>query len=623
MINGKADFLKSRKRFKMPIIEKKINIKSISMVVIMILALISSPLMVRNEFYLDLLVMIFFWATMAEAWNLLGGFAGQISLGHTAYFGIGAYTSSLLYLNFGISPWIGLFAGSGLSIILAIILGYPCFRLSSHFFALSTIAFAEVIRMVAAYWRGLTKGGVGLLIPFKPGFNSFMFDNKLSYAYVALAFMLLIISVTWMIRRSRFGYYLISLKEDQDGAESLGVNTHRCKMIALIVSVFFTSAMGTFYAQYFQFIDPEICFSLSLSTQLALLSIIGGLGTVLGPVVGAFLLTPIDVFLRGWLGGVFSGLNLIVYGVVLIVAVMYFPIGIVGWGSKMRWGRWLKGGKATSPITPKSEITITSFQSLNNPAEKRPGGANLLEARSISKRFGGLHAVRNLSFCVRRGEIVGLIGPNGAGKTTVFNLVSGFYAPDNGELEFSGQKITGLAPPHKVCQKGIGRTFQIVKPFNNMSVLENIMVGVFGHTNDTQKAQTEAFRIMDFVGLSKYGYFEASSLTIADRKRLELAKALATKPDLLLLDEVVAGLTPKETNELISIIQSIAGQGVTILMIEHVMKAVMTLSNRIIVIHHGEKIAEGTPSEVGENQLVIDAYLGKEYQRGKLRAQNR
>lgn len=607
----------------MPTNDKRMKIKSNGMVGAIILVLIILPLLIRNEFYLDLLIMIFFWATMAGAWNLLGGFAGQISLGHTAYFGIGAYTSTLLFLHFSLSPWIGLLAGAGLSILVAIILGYPCFRLSSHFFALATIAFAEVIRMIAAYWRGLTMGGVGLLVPFKPGVSNFMFDNKMAYAYIALAFMLFIIFISWFIRNSRFGYYLIGLKEDQDGAESLGVNTHRCKMIALIISVFFTSAMGTFYAQYFQFIDPEICFSLSLSVQLALLSIIGGLGTVLGPVVGAFLLTPIDVFLRGWLGGVVSGLNLIVYGAVLIVAVMYFPIGVVGWIKKMKWDRWLKGNSSDLPISPGIGCELKSLNVLKNPGDKQANGGVLFEAHSISKRFGGLHAVRNLSFHVNRGEILGLIGPNGAGKTTVFNLISGFYAPDNGEVEFNGQKITGLAPPHRVCQKGIGRTFQIVKPFNNMSVLENIMVGVFCHTKDSGKARNEAVKIMDFVGLSKYGVVDASSLTIADRKRLELARALATKPDLLLLDEVVAGLNPKETNELVSIIQSITAQGITILMIEHVMKAVMSLSNRIVVIHHGEKIAEGTPLEVAENKTVIDAYLGKQYQRGKSSAQGR
>ncbi len=591
--------------------EKKSNVRR-ALIFMALLGVVILPLLVKNEFYLDLLVMIFFWATLAGAWNLLGGFAGQISLGHTAYFGIGAYTSTLLYLNFGVSPWIGMFAGAGLSILFAIIMGYPCFRLSSHFFALATIAFAEVLRLVASYWRGLTKGGLGLLIIFKPGAAQFMFDNKLAYAYVALGFMLIMILVSWAIQRSRFGFYLVSLREDQDGAESLGVNTHRCKMVALIISVFFTSIMGTFYAQYFQFIDPEISFSIALSIQLALLSIIGGLGTVMGPVIGAFLLTPIDVLLRGWLGGVFAGLNLIVYGAILIIAVMYFPIGVVGW-FKGKWGRWVKdkGGTGGIPVKPESAIV----SALETPGKAK--GDNLFEVRSLNKHFGGLHAVRNLSFHINRGEIVGLIGPNGAGKTTIFNLISGFFPADSGEMDFNGQRITGLAPPHKVCLRGIGRTFQIVKPFHNMPVLENVMVGVFSRIKDARESRAEAARIMDFVGLSKYGSYQASSLTIADRKKLELARALATRPDLLLLDEVVAGLTPKETNELMSIIQSISAQGTTILMIEHVMKAVMALSNRIIVIHHGEKIAEGTPAEVGENKTVIDAYLGKGFRRGK------
>ncbi|NIS59623.1 MAG: ATP-binding cassette domain-containing protein [Proteobacteria bacterium] len=576
------------------------------------------PILPRNPFYEDLILMIFFWGTLAAAWNLVGGFAGQISLGHTAFFGIGAYTSTLLWLKFGLSPWLGMFAGAGLAILIAIGIGVPCFRLRSHFFALATIAFAEVLRYVASYWRGLTQGGVGLLIPFKPGMENFMFRSKIPYAYIALGLMLLIILVSYIIRNSRFGFYLISLREDQDAAETLGVNTSRCKLIALIISVFFTAVAGTFYAQYLLFIDPDTVFSLPLSIELALLAIIGGLGTVIGPVIGAFILIPLDVLLRGYLGGISAGLNFIVYGIVLVVAVIYFPRGVAGW--LKTWYepflRRLPGAKqalATEVTGPSPALTTETSDPQDPDPEDEEVKSPLFQVHSLTKYFGGLAAVKDVSFEIKKGEILGLIGPNGAGKTTIFNLITGFLSPDSGKIEFRGEEITGLKPPHKVCLNHIGRTFQLVKPFNNMTVLENVMVGAFSRVRRASEARKEATKVLDFIGLLRQRDSLASSLTIADRKRLELGKALATKPEILLLDEVVAGLNPRETEEIISIVRAISRQGITLFIIEHVMKAIMTLSHRIIVLHHGEKIAEGTPAEISRNKRVVDAYLGEEY----------
>jgi branched-chain amino acid transport system permease protein len=570
------------------------------------------PILLRNPFYQDLIITSFFYGTLAAAWNLVGGFAGQISLGHTAFFGIGAYTSTLLYLNFAVSPWLGMLAGAGLSVLVAIGIGIPCFRLKSHFFALATIAIGEVLRLLASYWRGLTQGGVGLLIPFQPGIGNFMFKSKLPYAYIAFVLMLLMILVSYIIRNSRFGFYLVSLREDQDAAESLGVKTTRCKLLALIISVFFTSIAGTFYAQYLLFIDPFTVFSLPFSIELALFAIIGGIGTVIGPILGAFLLTPLDVFLRGWLGGVTAGLNFIVYGLVLMVAVVYIPRGIAGW--LMTWYKpileKLPGGKRSMETLEYVSSALPS-QALD-PAEKG-GESPFFEVQTLNKRFGGLVAVKDISFSIQKGEILGLIGPNGAGKTTIFNLITGFLPPDSGKIEFKGERITGLKPPHQVCLKSIGRTFQLVKPFKDMTVVENVMVGAFARIKKAEEARHEAMEILDFIGLSGHRDSLASSLTIADRKRLELGRALATRPELLLLDEVVAGLNPRETVEIIGIIKAISNRGITLLMIEHVMKAVMTLSHRIIVVHHGEKIAEGVPAEISKEKRVIDAYLGDEY----------
>jgi branched-chain amino acid transport system ATP-binding protein len=239
---------------------------------------------------------------------------------------------------------------------------------------------------------------------------------------------------------------------------------------------------------------------------------------------------------------------------------------------------------------------------------------SLLEGFQVSKNFGGLKALYDVDFAVEQGEIVGLIGANGAGKTTLFNVISGVYGPSSGHIRFKGENITRLKP-HQICQKGLGRTFQVVKPFLNMTVLRNVSVGkLFGRDRlrHRKDAERDAQQILEFVGLSQKADIPARELTLAHRKRLEIARALATNPELLLLDEVLAGLTPTETDEAMALIREIRESlGVTVLMVEHVMKAVIGVSGRIFVLHYGEKIAEGTPQEIAENPTVIEAYLGE------------
>jgi len=236
----------------------------------------------------------------------------------------------------------------------------------------------------------------------------------------------------------------------------------------------------------------------------------------------------------------------------------------------------------------------------------------ILEVKGLTKAFGGLVAVNDLTFEMEKGEILGIIGPNGAGKTTLFNLVTGFCRPDKGAVFFNGEDITGLRP-HEVCKRGLARTFQITQAFQNLTVLDNVRIGAYSHMTSGKEATAEALRILEFVGLWEKSNELASVLPIGHRKTLELARAMATRPELILLDEVVAGLNSKEANAMIENIRVIQKQGVSVLLIEHVMKAIMSLSDRIVVLHYGEKIAEGKPEEISVNEKVIEAYLGEEY----------
>jgi len=239
----------------------------------------------------------------------------------------------------------------------------------------------------------------------------------------------------------------------------------------------------------------------------------------------------------------------------------------------------------------------------------------LLEVRNLTKRFGGLVANHRINLDINEGEIVGLIGPNGAGKTTLFNCIAGYYKPDEGTVRFMGKDITGH-PPERVCKEGIARTFQLVKIFKDMTVLENVMVGALARARNTREARELAMEILEFVGEADKKDVLAGSLTIADKKRLEMARALATKPKLLMLDEVMAGLNPAEVSEAVDLILKIREQGITVFLVEHVMAAIMPISDRIIVLDSGEKIAEGLPEEIASNERVIKAYLGERYRAG-------
>jgi len=307
-----------------------------------LVVLCALPFTTSNAYYLDIVVQVYMWAAAAVAWNLLGGYAGQFSLGHSAFFGIGAYTSSLLLLTAGLTPWIGMLAGGALAALFALVIGYLAIRLRGPFFTLATIALAEVLQILAVYFRDLTGGSQGLSLPFAASAANFTFDGKRAYALAGLGFLLFALLVSWLIERSRLGYYLVAIREEEEAARAVGVPVLGIKLIATAASAFLTAMVGTFYAQYVLWIEPAHTFSLDVSVQLALIAIIGGLGTLLGPVIGAALIIPLNMFLRAWLGASYAGLYLVVYGLVLVLVVLYARQGLVvearGWLTRRRAG---------------------------------------------------------------------------------------------------------------------------------------------------------------------------------------------------------------------------------------------------------------------------------------------
>jgi branched-chain amino acid transport system permease protein len=577
--------------------------------------LLAIPLLSGSAFVGHVFVVIFTSAALALAWNIVGGFGGQLSLGHSIFYGVGAYTSTLLLQWYGWSPWLGMFVGAALSAVLGAALSYPCLRLRGPFFALSTIAFLEVMRLLSIHEKDWTGGSAGLIVPLQLGWKWMIFRDKGPYLVIAFGLMVAVLLVSIAVKNSRFGYYLVAVREREDAAMAAGVNTVLVKILAVMLSAALTATVGCFMAMYTTFLEPASMFSLGLSVQIAMFALIGGLGTVAGPIAGTVLVVPISELARGWLGASANGLHGFVYGTVLVLCVLMIPSGLVGaFGARVgRLVDRLPGGRRAEETA--EGVDVTELPTIA--AVPAPGASSdpVLVASNLKKNFGGLQATNDVSLSLRRGEIIGIIGPNGAGKTTLFNLLSGFIRATSGHVSMKDASGASRAPrtPHEFARLGLGRTFQIVQPFGRLTVLENIMIGAFLRHHRLPDARRCALRVAGLVGLDGYCDVEARNLTIGNLKRLEVARTLATEPSILLLDEVMAGQNSTDVRDMVQLMRRIRASGVSVIAIEHNMQAIMSLSDRIIVVNAGSVIAEGTPAEIGSNQAVIEAYLGEEY----------
>jgi branched-chain amino acid transport system permease protein len=589
----------------------KTSHEKISLFVGLLLASAIFPIFVHDDFLLDIFIMTYFYSFMALSWNLLGGKTGMFSLGHAAFFGIGAYVSTLLYLKFGISPWIGILAAALISGIAGIIFLYPCFRLHGLFFALATLAFAEMVLILFDHFSSITGGGMGQMIPFTPGLKNLMFETKSGYYYIFWIALILGITISYAIAKSKFGWRLEAIREDEQTAQTLGINVPSNKLAVVGISSFLAGAGGTLYAQYVLFISPDYIFSWVFSVQFILISIVGGLHTVMGPVLGSLILTPLDVISRFTLSK-YVGISYAIYGLVLMIMAVYFREGLLPLISKFLIKK--RKGKIKFSEEPSFDIAqntlefvpVVKSDSYSTIAENEM----LLKLEGLSKNFYALQVLTDVSFTLRKGEILGLIGPNGAGKTTILNIISGFLLPDEGLIWMNNKSIVGLNPT-SISRLGVGRTFQVPRPFSKLTVVENVVVACLSDAQNFTQARRKAMEILHEMNLAQYKDQRPDSLPVAMRKRLEIARALAAQPKLLLLDEVMAGLRPSEVDDFIKIINRISSRGIDILIIEHVMRAIAALCDKVVVINFGKKIAEDSVKNVLEHPEVIDAYLGK------------
>jgi ABC-type branched-subunit amino acid transport system ATPase component/ABC-type branched-subunit amino acid transport system permease subunit len=558
---------------------------------------------VKNPYYLLMLTLVPIWATLGVSWNIFSGYSGLISFGHAAFFGLGAYTVALLSEKLAISPWIGIPLATAVGAFAGALIGAPTFRLRGHYFGLAMLAYPLALLYVFE-WLGYQE----VAIPMRRDapLAYMQFPDPRYYVVVATVLLVIALLISLRISRSRFGLSLLAIKQNELAADAAGINPFNWKLSALVLSGAVAGAAGGLYAVVLLIVSPPAVFGPIVSAQAVIFALFGGVGTIAGPVIGAVTLVPVSEYLSAELGHKLPGIQGVVYGLAIILVVIMAPDGVL---SKVLAA--LKS-RRTSEENSGGGLLKTMPQVVAYAKTSHLTGEVALSVKALGKSFGGLHAVQNVSFDVYRGEILGIIGPNGAGKTTLFNLMNGIIQASDGNVMYEGRDIVRLRP-HQICRIGIARTFQVARPFARLSVLQNVVVGAFATEPDDDRAYAYAREAIARVGLEAYSESLAGGLSTMQLRLMELARALASRPKILLLDEILAGLGAQEVEHVMRAIQNIQAEGVTIVIIEHTMHAMVRLADRLLVLDHGTVLAMGDPTTVTSEEAVIAAYLGKKW----------
>jgi ABC-type branched-subunit amino acid transport system ATPase component/ABC-type branched-subunit amino acid transport system permease subunit len=560
---------------------------------------LAATLAIRSPYYSTVLTEVMLWAVLSLAWNILSGYSGYFSFGHAAFWGLGAYTVTLGMVQFALPPWFGIPLGGIVGAVAGAVIGYPTFRLKGHYFALAMLAY-PLSMLYVFEWLGYQE----LTLPMRRDhpFLYMQFSDPRMNAVLALLLLVLALFVSQRVENSRFGMSLFAIKQNEPAAEAAGIDTRWAKMRAIMLSGALAAVAGGFYAVVLLVVTPDTVFGMLVSAQPLILALFGGVGSLWGPVIGASVLVPLAEGLNAQLGDKLPGIQGVVYGVAIIAIILWAPEGIF-WRLRDRFAR----PQAAPP--PPAPLKAAPVVPLTRPAA---AGSELLVLREVGIAFGGLRALDGVDLTVREGSLHGVIGPNGAGKTTLFNVINGFLPADHGTIEFAGAPIAGLKP-NQICRRGIGRTFQVVRAFPRMSVLDNVIVGAYVRAPDDGAAERMAMVALDRVGLAAQAAMPAGGLPMRQLRLMELARALVAEPRLVLLDETLAGLAHEDLGDILEVIRQVRRDGLTVLIIEHTMGAMVQLVDTFSVLDHGRLIAEGAPDEVVRDRGVIEAYLGKKW----------
>ncbi len=564
------------------------------------------------DFWIAQLNYIGLYALVSLGLVLLTGVGGLTSFGQAAFVGIGAYTTAWLTLNLGMSPWLTLFVGLGLTALSALVVGFITLRMSGHYLPLATIAWGLALYYLMGNLDALGKydGLLGL-----KSLSIGSIDIGQGRLFFVLTWAILLAGAVALLNLldSRPGRAIRSLKTGSQMAEAMGISTFRYKVTIFIIAALFASVAGWLLAHFQRTVNPS-AFGLKMGIEYLFMTVVGGVGYVWGAIVGAGLIKLLDDYLQVALPaliGTSGSYEVIVFGIAMVLVLKYLPDGL--------WS-------VVASKFPRPQRVVDWHDADDLPTRSKPATGDLvLQVDKIRKQFGGLTAVNDISFEIAAGQIVGLIGPNGAGKSTTFNLITGVLGKTSGQVKFRGEEITALAS-RDISRKGMARTFQHVKMIPDMTVLENVALGAYtrGHKGvlasmlrinhaEEQRLMKEAQRQLERIGMGAYLHEQAGNLAMGPQRLMEIARALCCDPALLLLDEPAAGLRHKEKQALAQVLRQLQGEGMSILLVEHDMDLVMDVCDHLVVMEFGTLLTRGTPAEIQASPAVRAAYLGTEH----------